>query len=68
MDMWEEAIKAGEEKPKVMSGKLMIDMMLDTWFDKDSVDLARVFFYALVENGCPPAAIFKALTKAANMK
>lgn len=65
MDMFEQALKEAHDKLNAQIAKKSIDMLLDM-FDEDSQALARTFLYALVDNGCPPEAIFKALTTAAN--
>ena len=66
MDMWEQAIKDAQDKIKAQVGKSAIDMMIEGWFEPESMEMARRFFHALVDNGGPPEAIFKALNAAAN--
>lgn len=64
MDMFEEAIREAQVKIQAQAGKAMVDAMLLPLFKEESMETARVFFHALIDNGCPAKAIVKALKAA----
>lgn len=66
MDMFEQAIQEVRMKIQAQADKAMVDAMLLPLFEEESMETARVFFHALIDNGCPAEAIVKALKAASS--